>query len=83
MQIEGIRRIGSRRSSLVTGSILDIFTLQGFEECCWINKRCKVVDKRNFLSFFWGRLLFFKLVFGFDMQYFQSLSGVISDVGLQ
>lgn len=58
MQIEGIRKIGSRRSSLVTGSILDIFTLQGFEECCWINKRCKVVDKRNFLSFLGSSVIF-------------------------
>lgn len=50
MQIEGIRKIGSRLSSLVTGTVLGIFTLQGFEECGWINKRCKVVDKCNFLS---------------------------------
>lgn len=61
MQIEGIRKIGSRTSSLVTGSILDIFTLQGFEECCWINKRCKVVDKRNFLSFFLGSSVIFQI----------------------
>lgn len=58
MQIEGIRKIGSRMSSLVTGSILDIFTLQGFEECCRINKRCKVVDKCNFLSFLKSSVIF-------------------------
>ncbi len=58
MQIEGIRKIGSRMSSLVTGSILDIFTLQGFEECCWINKKCKVVDKCNFLSFLKSSVIF-------------------------
>lgn len=36
--------------SPVTGSIFDIFTLKGFEECCRINERCKAVDKCNFLS---------------------------------
>lgn len=43
-------RSASRMSSPVTGSILDIFTLWGFEKR-WINKRCKVVAKCNVLSF--------------------------------
>lgn len=51
MQIEGIRETGSHTSSLVTAATLDIFALKGFEECCWLSWRCKVVDKCNFLSF--------------------------------
>lgn len=47
-------KIGSLCSSPVAGTILEIsfflHSLGNFEECCRINKRCKVLDKFNFLS---------------------------------